>query len=46
MLRGHRHLEKKITMMISQFLPITITMVLHLLLHSNNHCIIVRLHLT
>jgi hypothetical protein len=32
-------------MMISRSLPITITMVLHLLLSSNNHRIIVHLHL-
>jgi hypothetical protein len=35
----------KITTMISRSLPVTITMVLHLLLSSNNHDVIVRLHL-
>jgi hypothetical protein len=35
----------KITTMISQSLPVTIMMVLHLLLHSNNHHVIVRLRL-
>jgi hypothetical protein len=35
----------KITTMISRSLPITITMVLHLLLCSNNHGVIVRLRL-
>jgi hypothetical protein len=35
----------KITTMISRSLPITITMVLHLLLSSNNHHVIVRLRL-
>jgi hypothetical protein len=35
----------KITMMISRSLPVTITMVLHLLLRSNNHDVIVRLRL-
>jgi hypothetical protein len=35
----------KIMTMISQSLPVTMMMVLHLLLSSNNHDIIVRLHL-
>jgi hypothetical protein len=35
----------KITTMISRSLPVTITMVLHLLLSSNNHHVIVRLRL-